>query len=330
MSDLITHPIPYISAPEEISNEEYHKGVKYKDFISSTTLKWYYTSPKYYDFLRRNPDKAGISEAAAMQGSVYHDMLSSLANTGTLDNFEKSWFVFEPPINPTTNKSYGIDTAKYQNALIEARFSNPGKECTSENEVNIAKIMINELLHNNYHYSHQIRKFLEWGKAEQSCFCEYRGGKFKIRTDLMTKRKIIDWKGVAASDLHENTIAKIILNFDYHISAAMYQFFYHEITGEWKEFYWVFQQKQEPYDAVIVSAEDWAYQIEIIDGKQVAFPKVGAMLFRELLEHHLWCLENQEYPGASIFVEPDFLGNRVMKPEVPGYYKNQMFKFYNK
>ncbi len=96
----------------EMPNEEYHRGESGAEiFVSSTQLKEFLVSPKAFDYLRRNGGK-DISLEASMKGSVYHAILASIANTGCLDEFEKEYFVFEPPINPATGAAYGIATKK--------------------------------------------------------------------------------------------------------------------------------------------------------------------------------------------------------------------------
>lgn len=332
MTDLYTHTLPYISKPDEIPNDEYHNGEKYSNFISSTKLKYYLTSPKWYKYLQDNPSESKISLKAAMEGSVYHDMLASMVNNGNLDGFNRDWFVFDAPINQRTSKPYGIASGAYMEAYEEAKSNNPGKETTSHAEIAMAKEMINQLLYNNHHYSSTIRKFIGWGKAEQSCFCEYEGHRFKYRTDLKTKTKIIDWKTTQETELHESNIAKLIVKFKYDISAAFYQFFEYQITGVWKPFYWVFQQKSKPYDAVLVSADQWAYEVtkETDDkGNPIVLPKHGALKFQQLLAQHISCKENDSYPGASVFIEPDWKGHRVMFPDVPSWKKNEEMNFYN-
>ncbi len=335
MTDLYPHTLPYISTPDEIPNDEYHNGEKYSDFISSTRLKWYLTSPKWYKFLVDNPQESKISLKAAMEGSVYHDMLASMVNNGNLDGFNNTWFVFKPPIHDKgryEGQPFGITSGAYMEAYESAKQANPGKETTSDTEIALAKDMINQLLYHNHHYSYTFRKFIEWGKAEQSCFCEYRGHRFKYRKDLATKTKMIDWKTTVETELHESNIAKLIVKFKYDISAAFYQFFEHQITGKWKPFYWIFQQKSKPYDAVLVSADRWAYEITNetdVNGDRIVIPKYGALKFQQLLEQHIWCEENDAYPGASVFIEPDYKQHRVMYPQVPGWKKNEEMNFYN-
>lgn len=251
--------------------------------------------------------------------------MESLVNTGTLDKWRNNLLVFEPPINPKTGCPYGRDTQKYQIALIEAKESNPGKTLTSTTDIQLVETMVYELLNNCRDTSKQIRQILKWGKAEVSHFVEYEGCKFKYRPDVETAKKIVDWKTLAVDDLHEETVNRTIAKFHYGISAAFYQFFEHERTGVWKEFYWVMQQKTAPYDAVFVSAANWAFHLE--DG--IVKMGASALAFKKLLDQHVYCTQNNDFDGAQIFIQPGFKGRRIMVPDTPAFEKNKMFNFYN-
>lgn len=297
----------------DMPNEAYHRGEWQKEYISSTSLKNYIVSPKYYKYTHENGKD--ISLEASMRGSVYHSMLASLANTGCIDEFNNEYFVFDAPINPRTNEAYGISTKAYGDALANAMAANPGKEVTSQAEVALAQRMIDALLNDCEKTSECVSKLLEWGKAEVSYFVEYEGMKFKFRTDLRTENKIVDWKTIAADDLHENTIAKQIHKMGYGFSAAFYQFFDHLITGKWVDFYWVFQQKAPPYDAVIVSAEGWGYT-ELADGS--LFKGVGARQFENILAKHFECTRDNKYIGAESFIYSAD-GYPIMTAAAPAY-----------
>jgi hypothetical protein len=164
---------------------------------------------------------------------------------------------------------------------------------------------------------------MKWGKAEVSHFVEFEDCKFKYRPDVETKKKILDWKSVTADDLHEDTIAKIIHKFKYDLSAAFYQFFEHQRTGVWKEFYWVFQQKSPPYDAVLVSAERWAYS----QNDDIVSMGSGAHKFKKLLDQHIYCMQNEDFDGAQVFIQPGFLNRRIMTPQAPNY--DRLLTYYN-
>ena len=309
----------------DLPNEEYHRGERFKDFLSSTQIKDYMVSPKFARYKALHPELFEISIEASEKGSLYHDAMESLVNTGKLDKWRNNLLVFEPPINPKTGCPYGRDTQKSQIALIESKESNPGKTLTSTTDIQLVETMVYELLNNCRDTSKQIRQILKWGKAEVSHFVEYEGCKFKYRPDVETAKKIVDWKTLAVDDLHEETVNRTIAKFHYGISAAFYQFFEHERTGVWKEFYWVMQQKIAPYDAVFVSAANWAFHLE--DG--IVKMGASALAFKKLLDQHVYCTQNNDFDGAQIFIQPGFKGRRIMVPDTPAFEKNKMFNFYN-
>lgn len=318
------HDIPYISGPNEISNDTYHNGPEYQDFISSTSLKHYMVSPKYAKWARENKE---IKESEALRrGSVYHDMLFSLINHGDFSYFNKKWAVFDPPINPKTNQPYGAATKKFLDEFELQKLDKGVDDLCGKNEMNEAKAMIQELLAGNNHLSHIIKQFLKNGKAEQSHFLQYQGIGFKYRTDLKTRKIILDWKTTTLENPKVEHFPRQIIKFGYHVSAAMYQFFEHELTGHWRKFYWVVQEKEPPYDFTILDANEWTWKVNPSGEIEMG---VGALEFIRLLEQHILCEENQEWPGYSIFIQPDWKNYRIGIPEVPGYYKNRDFNFYN-
>ncbi|MBA7475654.1 hypothetical protein ES707_11026 [subsurface metagenome] len=186
--------------------------------------------------------------------------------------------------------------------------------------------MIQELIDGSAHLSPIIKQFLKNGKAEQSHFLKYQGVGFKYRTDLKTRKIILDWKTTALMNPKADNFSSQILKFGYHVSAAMYQFFEHELTGQWRKFYWVVQEKEPPYDFTILDASDWTWKINPSGEVEMG---VGAIEFMRLLEEHIYCTENQEWPGYSIFIQPDWKEYRIGSPGVPGYYKNRELMFYN-
>lgn len=311
-----------------LPNNEYHRGEKYKEYLSSTSLKDYMVSPKFARFKALHPELFEIGVEAAEKGSLYHDAMESIVNTGSLDKWRNSLLIFQPPINERTGCPYGRETQKYKDALAEAIDSNPGKSLTSSADVQLVETMVFELLNCCRETSRQIKQILSFKqtKAEVSHFVEYQGCKFKYRPDVETAKKIIDWKTVAVDDLHEDTVNRVVAKFHYGISAAFYQFMEHERTGVWKEFYWVMQQKTAPYDAVFVSAANWAYHME--DG--VVKMGASALVFKKLLEQHIYCSQNNDFDGAQIFIQPGFKGRRIMIPDTPSFEKNRLFNFYNK
>jgi len=317
--------LPFISKPGEISNNDYHNSPEYAEFCSSSMLKLMLVSPKYARYKIDNPDKDDQTEAMS-QGSVYHSMLASLTNHGDLSEFEREYFVFTPPKNPTTGSSYGFATKAYQEALTDATASNQGKEACSEDQKKIAESMIDELLHGNPHLSPTIRNLIKIGQAEQSHFLEYQGQKFKYRTDLKTAKKIVDWKKTKLESPKQDKFSREIDKYNYHISAAFYQFFEFILTGTWKDFFWVVQESEPPFDFLIHSTSEWTYNIFHKEGTVEMMP--GAMRFQKLLEFWILCSERKEWPGYSIFIQPDWKKQRIAFPEIPGYTLKNDFEFF--
>ena len=308
-----------------LDNETYHRGEGYDQYLSSTQMKDFLVSPKYAKYKHEHPEEFTISDDAIEFGSMYHAYMESLLNHGDDREFVKQYKVFAAPINEKTGKPYGRDTQKYIAALEAAKAENEGQEFVSEERVNLVRLMVTELLDNCGETSKQVRTILRQGKSEVSHFVEYEGYKFKFRPDVETKRKIVDWKTVSLDTLHPGAIAKTITKFGYGISAAFYQYFEHEQSGVWKDFYWVFQQKTPPYDAVMVSAEQWAYSYN----KESDMVSMGpsALMFRKLLDQYIECKKSGEYRGAEIFIEPGYRGHRIMSVDAPIY--NSEFRFFN-
>ena len=324
--EKMDHDIPYISGPDEIPNEEYHRSPKYSAFISSSGLKNFLVSPKHAKYYKEHPRP---STPAMAFGSFYHDLLAAIANTGTTEAVKDIWRVFEPPINPKTNEPFGKYTKAYAETLADQ--GRGVNLIDSEDEI-LAKAMINELLHGDELISHEIRWLLDIGQAEQSHFVEYLGHGFKYRTDLKTEGKIIDWKTTTEEFPKVDKFPQVITKYHYDISAAMYQFFEHEITGIWKPFYWVVQEKEPPHSFTILDSKEWTWEIRQDRGEQIIIPKIGGLLFLKLMDQYIHCIEKDFWPGYSIFIKPDFRGHRIGVPEVPGWYKGQMgdLTFYNK
>lgn len=318
----------FIAEPiiEGLDNELYHRGEGYDQYLSSTQIKDFVISPKYAKYKHDHPEEFVISDDALEFGSMYHAYMESLLRFGDDSAFKKEYHVFDAPINEKTGKPYGRDTQKYITALEEATKEHPDWKYVTDERIEQVKLMASELLNNCGETSKQVRTLLKLGKAEVSHFVEYEGCKFKFRPDLETGRKIVDWKTISAESLHQNSIIKIIQKFGYGISAAFYQFFEHEQSGVWKDFYWVFQQKTPPYDAVMVNASQWAFDYD----KETGFVSMGpsAQLFKKLLDQYIECKRTGEFKGAEIFIEPGYKGHRIMEIEAPVFSKD--FNFYNK
>lgn len=327
MPELI---LPYISGPNEIPNEAYHSSVEYEKYISSSELKQMLVSPKWFKYAQDNPaDTRTISLENATKGSVYHDQLASIVNTGNTDSFRDSWAVFDAPINPKTGKPFGYDSQAFLGAYQDFQLLNPGKEICSESDIELAEKMIKELRFGNKHLSADINFLIKHGKAEQSHFVEYMGVYFKYRTDLKTTTKIVDWKSCQQEVPKVENWGKHVIKLGYDISAAFYQFMEHEATGLWKPFYWVAQEKEPPFDFNIIDASNWAYEVNL--RTQEVIPHSGAIKMKKLLDTYIECVQRDEWPGYSVFTLPQIIAGkekRIATAQVPGYESGKSLFFY--
>ena len=318
--------LPYISGANEISNNDYHNGEQYAKFISSSELKQMLISPKWFKYAQDNPsDTRTISLENATKGSVYHDMLCSIVNTGSLDGFKNAWAVFTAPVNERTGKPFGYDSQAFLGAYHEFMALNPGKEICSQPDIDLAEKMIQELRFGNKHLSADINFLIKHGKAEVTHLVEYQGAYFKFRTDLETSTKIVDWKSCQQEVPKVENWSKQVVKMGYDISAAFYQFFCHISTGKWKTFYWVAQEKEPPFDFNLIDASNWAFEITN-DGQVI--PHSGAIKFIKLMEIYIQCVEKDNWPGYSVFTQPDYRGRRIAVSQVPGYESGKMLNYY--
>lgn len=311
-----------------LSNQAYHHEAPYSEYLSSSQLKNYLKSPRYAKFALGNPteDKSD----ALRFGSLFHDLMACSA--GHYDNGTKAiaeWMrhiaIFDPPKNEKTGQLYGSTTKAYKEAYEAFLQANEGKMIASNDEMSVINQMHKSLLCDSGATSEQVRKLLKWAKAtEVSYFYETEDGiKLKVRPDLLTKTKLVDWKTCSLDLLDEDGIARQIIKYRYDVSLAMYQYVLHAIEGKWYTPILVFVQKQEPFDCVMCDISEWCYQY--FPDEDFVKPGVGAMEFRKLLDLHTECVRNNEWPGAESSIEAD--GNvRIMKPKIPAYFG---MKYYN-
>lgn len=311
-----------------LSNYAYHNESPYSDYLSSSSLKLYLKSPKAAKFALDNPteDKSDVLRF----GSLFHDLMASCAEhhdngTAAIAEWLRGIAVFTPPKNEKTGQPYGTTTKAYKEAYEAFLQANECKTIASQEEVDTVLKMNQSLLIDCGATSEQVCKLLKWAKAtEVSYFYKTEDGiKLKVRPDLLTRDKLVDWKTTALDDLTEESITKAIIKYGYHISLSMYQFVLHEIEGKWYTPILVFVQKQAPYDAVMCDIGEWCYQYD--KTYDVVTMGCGALEFRRLLDLHAECVSKNEWPGAETLIEAD--GNvRIMKPKIPAYFG---MKYYN-
>lgn len=307
-----------------LSNEDYHRKKPYSDYLSSSGLKIYLRSPKAAKYALDHPDTT--KSDALRFGSLFHMAMELFQKHGTIDAFYDNVLIFRPPINEKTGKPYGGASKVYAEALARVLSNKRDKEVITLEEAQLIDDMMLSLTRPSVGgaTATQVLKLLKWGKPEVSYFYETEDGiKLKVRPDLITNRKIVDWKTVATDDLSEDSINRVILKYGYHISAAMYQWVLHKITGKWYSFILVLVSKIEPHDCVMVDMGAYGYRYDA--QCDVVVPGCGALEFERLLKLHTTCVKNNYWPGAETFI-PDNDGVRILEIHPPRYYSNKFLE----
>lgn len=298
---------------KDLSNSEYHYGYQYSKYISSTQLKYLLISPAYFKYQQ---SLYKYSTEAMIEGSVFHSFMECYAKDGNFDKVCENVLAFTTPINPRTGVEYGPNTKAVQEALQDFKDLNPNKFIISQQMYNTVRAMVEGLLSSEQ--GELIKKLLKWGSPEVSMFLEEdEYPAMKIRCDLLTKNKIVDWKTTSSEKLDADTLNSVIYQYGYDISAAMYQYVAHQVLGRWLDYYLVFISKQPPYDSVIVDMRNYGYRYNK-DTDELLYGG-GVIRFEKLMNLYSECVMNQEWPGANYRIEPQG-GNRILEIEPPAYY----------
>lgn len=311
---------------KNLSNEDYHHGKQWREYVSSSQLKHYLRSPKAFHYTLDNP----TAQTDAMKfGSLFHGLMECLAmHKGDYsmahDKWIKNVISFLPPVNEKTGLPYGATTKAYADAYQQFLADNEKKTIASAQDVTLVIQMIQSLLNNCGTTSKQVKKLLKWAKeSEASYFYEDESGvKLKIRPDMLTSNKVVDWKTCNLDSLDEDSIARQIIKYGYHISLSMYQYVLHEMTGKWYKPYLVFVSKTPPYDSVICDISNWCYYFTNDDDPIVGMG-VGAQEFRRLLDLHTECVRINEWPGIESTIKT---GDKIMELSVPWWYEKKYFE----
>lgn len=296
-----------------LSNDEYHHGEKWAEHVSSTQLKKYLKSPKAFRHSLLHPEEE--SKDYLEFGSLFHSGMEACVR-GRRDEWLGGLAVFEPPVNEKTGQPYGPLTKAYKEAYEEFLKEHEGSRVVTPSERDQLWGMLTSLFEGCGETSEQVAKLAKWAKeVETSYFLETEEGvKLKVRPDLLTGLKLIDWK-TCSCDLDEESIVRQIVKYRYDVSLAMYQWVLHEMTGTWYHPYLVFVGKSEPYEAVMVDMSLWCYQ----QYEDMIVPCVGALTFQRLLGIHTECLRKQEWPGVESYLK-EYEKVKVMRPEPPGWF----------
>lgn len=261
------------------SNNVYHEN---KEWIGSTSLKLYDKSPLHYKYNLENPEPHEPMNFLDF-GSAVHTMVFEP------ELFNENVLVMNLEARPEPSMTFASKANKAwkQEWLDAAKIS--GLPLIDTEQKKIIEDMKAVLLNDPY-----IREHLEdpSGIAERSYYTEYalpgidKKVKIKVRPDWETDSAIFDYKSMTEGDYF--SFSRTIINYLYHLSAAMYREVVSLETGLVKPFVWIVQEKKPPYapSLYVASAEDL---------------RKGSIKFLQLLTNHALCLDANFWPGYTAF-----------------------------
>lgn len=268
-----------------LSNDEYHNSEKYKEYWSSSNIKEYLKTPREAIYQKTKAPKK--QSDVFTFGNQLHDFFASKHFKG--QPFE--WNVFEPPINLKTGLPYGKTTKAYIQEL--EKIDNP----ITSSDMELINDIWQMVLDSKYSWFFEQR-ILSKGVAEASFFVDGIH-KYKYRPDVVTDKYIFDYKSIDKRYWKADKLNYRILEFEYDISAAFYQYFEHERTGIWKPFYIIWLMKDPPFDILISNISQYCYE-PIGDGEVIMHS--GANVFageNKLKDQHEACQMANQWPGLA-------------------------------
>ena len=258
----------------DISNEDYHSGDEYGDFISSSNLKTFMRSPAHY---RVSKDEHKEPTPAMNFGSAFHSIALG--------------FPDEVAIIPDINKR--TKAGKEEWLLFQE--SNSDKYLIKTEEMTQINGMVESIKHHKF-----ARKLLESKTAqnEVSGFFVDHGTDLpcKIRPDILDRDMAIISDLKSCVDASFDEFSKTVFNFGYHYSAAWYRYGFQMIEGYDCAFVLIAVEKTPPYGVNTYPMEGRAIKI--------AQEKIGGVM-GPLAD----CFKKDKWPCyPQVFTGPDVPG----------------------
>lgn len=244
----------------QIPNSVYHSGEQYKDYISSTSLKYYREGGLA---AKTAFDTPRVDKVHFDNGSLVHDMIAARHPEGLPWETEYAEWA-EAPRNKATGEYLGTATKGYVEAYQLAKGQSAGKTPVTPEQLAGAKTIVTNLFEGTeFHPSREIfLKLFQNGIPEVSYFTTnyIDGVNIKTRKDLDGERFFVDYKTI---DGDLSTFIQNIGKLGYDISAGMYyankeaSFVNNGEPIPTIKAYWVVIQICPPYDWIIVSMDNY-------------------------------------------------------------------------
>jgi exodeoxyribonuclease VIII len=234
-----------------------------KDFISSSDIKSFLKSPKYY-YWNKYLNNVKEDQRHFAIGSALHEMILE-------PHLFKSNYIVIPKIDKRTKEGKSL----YNEFLIESQ----GKRLIEENEMSMILEMAENATKNETFMS-----FLENSHREVSCYKvdETTGLNLRIRPDILPQNKsaIVDIKSCIDSSPKE--FKRNVYSYGYSISAA----YYCDVLNR-EHYVFAAIEKQAPYDIALYSLNDEMREF----GKQQY--RMALDLLTWSYDNNYWCSHNE-------------------------------------
>lgn len=293
----------------DLTNKDYHAD---KSYLSSSNIKELLISPRFY-YYKNFVEKEKPSTPALAFGTMYHSYMESYINTGSEDLFLSQYCDISENSsfrNPKTGEIYGSSTKLFTEACTAANI-NPDNIITAEKlkQLREMKAVIWDCM--------ELRVILHGSQAELSLIMQdFNGVPAKSRFDIFKKTdKVIfigDWKTCSQGVPIEEEAKKQIAEYKYHISAAWYADMCQQYFDLPVEFFWVFQEKEPPYDFDFYFASE----------NQIS---TGETEYKQAIEMFKWCKKEGKWLGYNDIYSPYFQTRKQNKYiDLPVWYMSKL------
>lgn len=280
----------------DMTQDEYRS---YKEFLNHSALKEYIRSPAdYLMYISKEREKSQQMQF----GSAYHSYIESQIKHSNDSLFMSEYFIID--CNERPDKKHSMiskENKEWLNELEKIHIN-----IIYKNDFKIISDMAKKILSDIY-----VSAILKNGNSEESTFCEYESLKFKYRCDFVNDIAIIDFK--TTNDIEKFQYS--IINYLYYFQVGMYVDLEEHVTGKRKTWYWIVQEKHEPYHFLIIKSSK----------KLVEY---SSLIFFKVIQQHKICQKTKKYLGKEIFIEKGKKGQRIREITIQEWAMKDI-NFYN-
>jgi len=281
----------YSGIVEGLSNELYNVS---KAMRSTVLKKLHDATPGHLRYLLDNPSFE--TTEALLRGQVLHCMVLEYHNLQKQFVIERTELKDKTKLNKNGGSKEDWDQLKSMAEVL-------GVPLVKHDMYLQVKGMANSI---SKHQHWQL--FNAVGRKELSLFAEIEGVPCKARYDVMASDEgqtfICDLK-TSKETLTNQNVQKIIVQYGYHFSAAMYVEIGKALGLQIDEFSWMFVESKAPFGCRMVKAS-------------TEMMEIGRDEFYKCLRKYKECRDKKEWPMYPLTLDTI---------DLPGWYANKQFLF---